>query len=118
MLDILNPEVLLRLIEIPMVLAFIIFAAMLFRYFQAWSNAKDKMHIERMERSETNWRNFLTEQRDAFLKSINEITCEITEVKKRQEDHSKILAEHDKKLDIAIAIMHKDGDTEIIETEG
>jgi len=100
-----SPEVLFRQIEVPVVLAFIIFAIAMFKYFQKWSDSKDKIHKEHLEKSESNWRKFLEDQRDSFLKSISDITCAVSEMREKQEEHSRLLAEHDKKLDVAIARM-------------
>jgi hypothetical protein len=97
--------VLLRLIDVQMVLAFIIFAFVMFKYFQIWSDAKDKVHIERMEKSEAAWREFLIDQRNDFLKSISEITSAVADLRRKQEEHTEMLARHDKKLDLAIAKM-------------
>jgi hypothetical protein len=94
-----------KLTEVPYLLAFIIFAVLLFKYFQRWSDAKDKVHIERMEKSEAAWRVFLIDQRNDFLKSISEITCAVADLRRKQEEHTEMLAQHDKKLDLAIAKM-------------
>ena len=101
-----------KLTEVPYLLAFIIFAVMLFKYFQKWSDNKDAVHIERMEKSEGVWREFLKEQRDDFLKSIGEITCALSDVKVKQEEHTSAIGAlkeqqevHDKKLDIALVKM-------------
>lgn len=112
-----------QLTEVPYLAAFIIFAIALFKYFQRWSDIKDKahldaitknaqLHIDRMEKSEKVWREFLTNQRDDFLNSIADITCALTEVKRKQEDHTIAIEamqgkqdEHDKKLDIALAVL-------------
>src|SRR5512147_677831 len=100
-----NPEILEKLTEVPYLLAFIIFAIVLFKYFQKWSDKKDQFHIERMEKSEAAWREFLVEQRTDFLNSIADITSAISEMKRKQEEHTALLEKHDKKLDLALARM-------------
>ena len=69
-----NPTILAELVEVPYLLAFIVFAALLFKFFQKRSDKKNRVHAESMEKSEGAWREFLVEQRTDFLKAINEIT--------------------------------------------
>ena len=82
-----------KLTEVPYLAAFIIFAMALFKFFQRWSDNKDKEHAAHMRKSETTWREFLQEQRADFLRSISEITCAIADMKKRQEEHTEVIQE-------------------------
>jgi len=65
---------LIELVEVSYLLAFIVFASLLFKFFQKWSDKKDKAHAESLEKSEGAWREFLAEQRTDFLKAIDKIS--------------------------------------------
>jgi hypothetical protein len=87
------------------VLGFILFAFGMFKFFMNWTDCKDKQHFEQLVKSEQNWQEFLEDQRDSFLKSIAEITSAVSDLRIKQQEHSALLEQHDKKLDLAIAKM-------------